>query len=520
MNKKNIIALAVLAGLVVILLAVMIFMSSSFFKEKKEEEVVPTDDINFVLDGERIYKKDLARSDVAKIFVHNPDGEFAFVRNNEGEFVIEGMEELAYNETLFAALFTVTCNPRSMTTVVNDASGYDEYGITDSDTYWEVTAVNGEVYRMTVGHMLHTGGGYYVSYADRDAVYVIGGGGEMFAQVLELEEKEATSVDITVRKTIEFFVSPMLIAGIDSNDFYLMKDFSILRDGEVFISTEIVDKEEQLNPNAIVENRLVYPAKYYTNDDNYYEVLQNLAALTGVSTVKAGVEDKDLEEFGLAKPAYSIHFKYNDLNYMIMASEMQEDGSYYAYSTFNPNIIAKVSAEKLGFLEEDLIYWISPQPFNRNITDISKISVSGKGTDLVFYLGHGIDSKGNATLVVDAQNKLTGEAINIATANHVWDFRSAYRTVLYTNIEEEVPLTAEEKAALTADKENLILTFEFTLKNGEVETLQFWQYSTRRTLLTINGKGDYYVYLDRANKILSDFGMVWRGEVVDSHAKN
>jgi hypothetical protein len=102
----------------------------------------------------------------------------------------------------------------------------------------------------------------------------------------------------------------------------------------------------------------------------------------------------------------------------------------------------------------------------------------------------------------------------------VWDFRSAYRTVLYANIEDEVEMTEDEKNALVSDEANLVLTFEYTLKSGDVETLRFWQYSTRRTLLTINGKGEHYVYLDRASKILSDYGKVWRGEVVDSHAKN
>ena len=110
MNKKNIISLAVLGGLVIALLAVMIFLSNSVLKEAEAAKEVQSEDPNFVLDGTPIYKKDITRADVARIQINNRDGSYAFVRDNTGEFVIEGMEEIGYNETLFAALFTVTCN--------------------------------------------------------------------------------------------------------------------------------------------------------------------------------------------------------------------------------------------------------------------------------------------------------------------------------------------------------------------------------------------------------------------------
>ncbi len=519
MNKKNKALVAVLAILIVLVIAVfVIFLRPLITEDETPEEPAVTQEGETIgtLGKYQIYKK-VDRSEMQKILIHNSLGEYAFVRDKNGEFVIEGMMDLPYNEKLLSALVSVVGNPLALVKVDSDDSGYEEYGIAGSDTYWELTTTGGDVYRMTVGHMTHTAGGYYVAYEGRKAVYVLGGD---ISTALGSEEK-GTTIDLTVLKPIEYYVTPVLIAGIDTNDFYTMDKFSVFKDGEPFISTKIIDKEDQVNPDAIVEYNLTYPAAYQTNDDVYIDILQKVAGLAGTETVMANaVADEDFEKFGLNDPKYMISFIYKDIEYAIIASAPLEDGSYYATSSFNPTVIVKVSADSLGFLEEELIYWISPNPFAYNITAVDKIAVSSEGTDLEFYLRHGTDSEGKATLVVDAINNLTNENKTIADTDKVWDFRSSYRTMLYTQIEEDAPLTETQIDELIADESNKVLTFEYTLDSGTKRTLEFWQYSTRRTLLTINGEGQYYVYLDRANKLISDFNKVWNGEAVDSHAKD
>lgn len=519
MNKKNKVSLVVLAVLVVVVIVSFIFVLKPLMTVEDEPEALPEtqEGESFGALGKYQIHDKLERKDISKIFVHNSLGEYAFIRDKKGEFVIEGMEDLPYNEKYFSALLSIVGNPLALVKVSSNDSGYEEYGIKDSDVYWEVTTTNGEVYHMTVGHKTHTAGGYYVAYEGRSAVYVLGGD---FSTALGLEEK-GTSVDLTILKPIEFYVTPVVMAGIDTNDFYTMDQFSLFRDGELFMSTKIVDKKDQVNPDAIVENILTFPAEYQANGDIFYQVLQKVAGLAGTSTAKAGItEDKDFEPFGLAEPKHMITFYYSDEFYTILVSDKLENGSYYATSTFNPTVVVEVDGETLSFLEEDLLYWISPNPFNYSITSVDKISVVGEDSAFDFYLRHGVDEKKKATLTVDASNPLTGENRTIALSDKVWDFRSAYRTVLYSKIEDQVPLTEAEIDTLTSDDSKKVLTFEYTLTSGTTRTLEFWQYSTRRTLLTINGEGQFYVLLDRTQKIISDFEKVWAGEVVDSHAKN
>lgn len=517
MKKNKALAITLLVLIAAIITVFIVFVRPLLVSETTDEPAETQEGESIGTLGKyRIYDK-IDRSSIARIEVNNPLGKYAFVRGSDGDFVIEGMEDLPYNQKYFSALVSVVGNPLALYKVASNADRYEEYGLADSNTYWIVTDTSGKEYKITIGYMTHTAGGYYVCYEGRDAVYMLGGN---IADALELTDG-GTSIDDTVLRPIEFYVSPVLIAGISQNDYYKTDKFLLFRDGDPFVALKTVDKEDQINPSALVENVLTYPAAYNPNSDYYYDILKKVVTLSGESTVLAGATDEDYAKYGLEDPKYIITFVFEETSYMILAGEAGEDGSRYATSSMNPTVIAKVSSDYLGFLEDDLISWVSRYPFEYNISSVEHIAVSGKGVSLDFTLRHGAtDSSGKTELTVDASDELTGQYRTIAEENDVWNFRSFYRTMLYTQIEEDAPLSADEAAALTADESNCVLTFEYTLDSGKVHTLKFWQYSTRRTLLTIDGSGQYYVYLDRAEKILSDAIKAFKGEEIDSHAKN
>jgi len=527
MNKKNKILAVVMTLLVVTLITTLTVIIPRIIAV--EEEIVDPPETqageSFGTLGKYKIHDSLSRDQVSRIYIHNGDTEYAFIKNKEGKFVIEGMEDQAYNEVYFSALFSVVSNPLALTKVASNAEGYDEYGITDSVTYWEVTTTDGTVHHMDIGHMLHTAGGYYVSYRGRDAVYVLGGD----LSIAVGEDAGGTSLDQTVLQPIEFYVTPVLIAGIPSDYSFEADKFTILKDGELFLSSKIIPKEDQVNPDALVESILVYPAAYSPDTDKLHSAIGAVTALQGTKTVKAAADSEvDYVKYGLENPKYIITFEYMfdgkdkpDV-FVIFASEAKEDGTRYATSSMNPTIIVEVNDESLGFLDEELLYWINPYVINHNITSIEKITVTGEGESesYSFDLYHGVTDAGKPTLYVDVTNHITGEEVRITDEEKVWDFRSFYRTMLYAKIEDNIPLSDAEIEELMSDEENCVLTYEYTLASGTKRVLQFWQYSTRRTFMTIDGKGEFYVYLDRVDKVLSDAGKVFRGETVDSHAKN
>ena len=143
------------------------------------------------------------------------------------------------------------------------------------------------------------------------------------------------------------------------------------------------------------------------------------------------------------------------------------------------------------------------------------MEIHGAGADVKFDLTHGKDEAGNNTLDVQCS---TGKFIPNAD---VVNFRQFFRTLLSVKIEDYVPLSEDEIAALTADEKNCLLTFTITNLNGENTVYKFYPYSGsgRRALMTVNGYGEFYVLTDLIEKIASDANKVLAGLDVNSYAK-
>jgi hypothetical protein len=139
---------------------------------------------------------------------------------------------------------------------------------------------------------------------------------------------------------------------------------------------------------------------------------------------------------------------------------------------------------------------------------------SGDGkVDVSFKLHHGTNEEGNATLAVDCSD---GQHID---NNNIYNFRQFYKTLLSVILQEYTPLSEEEKTALTSDPNKLLLTFSYTTNNGETTEFKFYQYTTRRAFVTVNGVGEFYCYVDLMEKIISDTEKVLVGMDINSYGK-
>ena len=123
---------------------------------------------------------------------------------------------------------------------------------------------------------------------------------------------------------------------------------------ELFVHVERVPEDQMKNPDSIVEIDMTYPrkdadTKYQINDSLYYEILYNFMMLEGDSILAFQPTDEQLEEFGLADPAYVISYTFQDYEFILFVSEQQEDGSYNAVSSlYGYALVCNVSKEKLG----------------------------------------------------------------------------------------------------------------------------------------------------------------------------
>ncbi len=501
-------------GILIIVFAVLfalsivgyfVFIRPLTTPEVKEEEAPETED------GEELDSKfrffmfgSLERSEIASITVDNEYGGFTFENNGSGTFYIKGYDYVSYDLELFAQLVNITSYTLSKAKLGSNLSDekMDEYGLLEPCASWTVTALSGDSYTVYVGDKLLTGGGYYCRLEGRDSAYVLG-----------------TNVETAVLVPIEKYVTPILVSGMTNDDYYLTDDFTMYHDGEQLFSLTLVDKDEQVNENALAEVIMDYPTAYYPNSSLYYTIIYDYMELVAESCVKLGASQEDLEEKGLADPAHKITFVHNKAKYELRFSELTEDGYYYAYSNFCPGVIARVDGEAFKYLEYDLIKWIDEYTFQEYITKIGSIEVKTDKVDAQYRLTHDLDKDGDEIFYVEANGKNLSE-------EQLDNFRQYYKSFLALTIEdyyyndEYCPLTEEEVQAMIADKSNAYLTFKYETVSGEGAELSFYEYSTRHSLLTVNGVGEFYVLTDLVKKLENDTIRILNGETVTAFDKN
>ncbi len=499
----------VCAVLFVVLLAAYFLVITPYIKANTPEDEVTTPETEageIVGISDRIYIfKNISTEEIKKITVENSSGSFSFVHSGNGKFFIEGHKDVPFDEETFALLQTVTTSTLSKTKVISGANDkkLDEYGLLKPQANWVVETQNGEFFKVYVGDELLTGGGYYCMFEGRPgSVYVL-----------------SEDVGKTILASVENYVSPVICAGISQEDYYKVDKFTVYKNGEKQLRIRLVDKEDQLNPEALAENIMDYPTAYYPNAQIYYEIIYKFMGFIADSCYDISATDDEKAAIGLDKPETVITFEYNGALYEMFFSAKQEDGSYYAESNMFPGVIGVCSEENVKFLEYRLIDWVDKLAFQQYITNISKLSVKSDKVTVDFSLSQGQSEDGkNVPIFVNANGK-------DLSANDVANFRQFYKTLLSVTItdycidDEYCKMTEDELKAFVSDKSNALLTLSYTTLSGDSSEIGFYPYSTRHSCITIDGVGEFYVSTDYVNKIINDTIRLMNGEAIDANGK-
>ncbi len=441
----------------------------------------------------------LDRDSISVIDVSNEAGGYTFYKASDGNFYIDGLENLKYDEYAFASLVNVAGNTLAKDKIWTGTSDEKlaEYGLDSPRAYWTVTGSDGGKYRVYIGDKLLTGGGYYCMYEGRRSVYVLD-----------------VTIEDTVLAPVEKMLSPVLFDMVSKDDYYTTDNFTVYNGNEVLLKIGIADKSEQINPDAKVENKFLYPEGYVPDTELYYNILYSFMGLSGTSVYKAGADEDDYAACGLTEPAFSMVFDYKGSQYIMAVSAKNEDGTYYAVTSQYPNLIAVVDAKTMYYSEYKLLDWIEPSVYQYYITTARSLKLTTADTDVTFSLAHSADKEGNATLEVSASNGL-----RITEDDAVSSFRQFYKGLVAITIEDYTELTDEQIASLTSDASKCILSFTYTNLTGEDVTYAFYPYTTRKSLMTINGEGEFYVQTDAVQKVINDLARVLAGETVTAFEK-
>lgn len=508
MRRQKILVI-VCALLFAALLVCYFFVITPYIKANTPEDVTdaPETEAGELLGiSDRIYVFKAIYSDsIKKITVENEHGGFAFVRKDETSFGIEGYENVPYDDELFALLKNVAGNTLSKTKVASKASEekLQEYGLLEPQANWTVETTDGEFFKVYVGDALLTGGGYYCMFEGRQgSVYVL-----------------SEDIANTILVPVEGYVAPVICAGIEQDDYYTVDKFTAYRNGEKMFRIRLVDKDKQLNPDALAENLMDYPTSYYPNSQLYYEIIYQFMGFKADSCYDIKATDEEKAAIGLDDPYYVITFEYKDVLYEIYFSKLQEDGTYYVESNMFPDVIGVCKAADVPWVEYGLIEWIDSFIFQQYITNISTINIESDAINAQFDLTHGVSTDGKTTpLYVKANG-------NELTKDNVENFRQYYKSLLavvitdYCVDDEYCKMTEDELQSFIANKDNASLSFTYKTLSGDESTISFYPYSTRHSCVTIDGVGEFYVSSDYVKKIINDTQRVLAGEEIDANGK-
>ena len=487
MLKKQKLLIITASSLAVILLISLVFIVNPMLNKPVEEE--PTE----LRDGETyseaygkimVFNK-IEQADIKEIKIHNEHGDFGFHQDSKGQFYMTGYEGTSFSSAEFTSLAASVRLPMAINRVTEDVSDLKKYGLDPADdpAYYIVTDKSGTSHKMYIGNPLPTSGGYYAMLDGRDIVYAL----------------DSTSKYVLMPK--ESFVTPLLSLPTSSEDYYKVERFSFTKDSEVFVDIEFMSEQERAKTASTTYYKMLEPGDYVPSTSNYDHILKKFNAFEGTQTlafgnIKDAMTEEELKEFGLDKPKYMVYYRYSGVDNYVLVSEKNEDGSYNAYSVLF-NIVAKVDAETLDFLEWEFIDFVDKPMFQKNINDIASIEIIGNDVHETFNIT-GIDK----TLAVTPQSTL--KAFN---EEQLTSFKKLYIKLLSLSLEDYTESDSTDE---------WIMTFKVKTRGGVEYEYSFYSYSTRRCYYTVNGKGEFYVLRDRVEKILSDTELIMSGGVITS----
>ncbi len=239
----------------------------------------------------------------------------------------------------------------------------------------------------------------------------------------------------------------------------------------------------------------------YLDMSNFGDFIQEIAALEGEKVVGFGfsnngdastVKKEVLEPFGLDNPDKRFVFEYDGVITELFVSKPNENGKYYAYSTFSgevdgkpvcasTDVIVELSLSSAKWLAWDMTEYLDHSLFSIYLDDVSEITISADGKSHRFEVK--VDKSDNISDII-----YNGESRDVLS------FKYLYESLVGIYMHDKyVPVEGEEY--------NEYFSIKVTSETDSPEIV-FYRVSSTKCFYTIDGEGGYYVYVEDVNKAI------------------
>lgn len=262
-------------------------------------------------------------------------------------------------------------------------------------------------------------------------------------------------------------------------------------------------------------------AGYIPNSSAYMTILESFAELTGRETVAVGLNNEIKEKYGLDK--YVVYYESplsikttassddvtiaGTIPNWLYISERQQDGTYYVASLLF-DIVAKVDASALDFVEWSFSRWVSNAMMAVNIHHIESICFDFNYADAKGRYNFELSTttkNGNTSV---SRVELNGKVTNIN------NFKNLYVAVLNNYYVGDYS-GDEPIQDIISSPDRSVLTMTVVLRDGDSHTFDFYPYSPRRVLVSLDGGAYFYIPSSKVEKMYRDVQSVANGETPD-----
>ena len=513
--SKKLISLIVVAAIVVLLIPTYFVVSKLLADGPADDDTTPPE----LLEGEVLGLNNrillfehVEKADMYSIEVHNPAGTYTFYRGDDDSFYIKGMETVTYSLEALSSLVVSSGYTLSMRRLAfEETEDLSSYGLApENDPSWYiVTKMDGVKHKVLIGNRIPTGGGFYCTYEGRER------DGRPVVYILD------TTLASTLLNDVHNLITPALAWPVSTSSYFNVDDFFIVRNGEMYVYIDMLTPEE--TGKDLPSYKLMVPEGYNVNLSTYSSMLETFSKFSADYCVKAGKElddysaEKLREEYGIdvEHPYYEVSYKVDGVTSVVVFSEPDETGGFYALSSvYNTICHMTTSSEGAAFLGWGLLKFVDNYVFSTNINEVSKISIKGRldekntrGEDIDVDCAFTLSGEGETLLVYENQKTSAYDADNLKI------FRQLYKDFLSLKIIDYVDEGHESK-------DTLLLELSFELDDGKRLDYRFYSYSTRRCFYTLNGTGEFYVMRSLVEKVIRDADRMLHGEQIIAESKD
>ena len=432
---------------------------------------------------------EIPKEQVKRITISNASGTFSVFNDGKGNFFIEGAEANLYNQQLLSELIF---QARFMLAdgYIENAGSPSDYGLETENCLAGliVESMDGRKDAVIVGDSVIDGGQYYMKHMDKDNIYVMDSGIEIFFE------------------DVRTFLNPVVISPIEEQQRNYIEKFAFSKNGSPFFACEIIPNEERVGVYVNQLHRMTYPSEAQVlNTYTLYDMFGEIGGLSGAGVVEYAVSKKPdagdvLLKYGLDDSASIIAFSYGGTNYELTIGNSEEyDGEtyHYVYSSYQDTVVM-VPVSSMKFLDYDIIDLFQENVFQYNIADVASIELKTPSWTRNYVL----EGTGEALKITESMSGTEMDAPS---------FRQFYISLLGVKIGGYSRVEGSGAEFLKHE-----LSFVVTLKSGEKLNFEFYSESTMNCYMVVDGKGGFKTDRKQINQIIKHSDMLMRGEKITS----